>query len=291
MHDILPRLKPDPIPTINPVPEYLAAGDLADVYQRTRAGLNVPWMGVVAMAFAHYPRFYESLWSALAPVVASEAFASACRSLRDTAEAEARRLAPSGIASRLLDKGYSPQELVDIRTCNEVFSDGNMPYLLMATVARLLLEGHEWAGSGTLDPYRFPAKTPRAPGSDRTASRRPKHSAGLCGYSCHLGALPFVNTDYRAFARWPSYFSMAWADLKGAVQGPDYADTLQTVHTHAVDLASSLPNPSNASPDILRSAADKDANVPEVLAVVQLFQWLLPGLATNVAFLRHQLVE
>jgi hypothetical protein len=24
--------------------------------------------------------------------------------------------------------------------------------------------------------------------------------------------LPFLNTDYRALARWPSYFALAWAD-------------------------------------------------------------------------------
>ena len=25
--------------------------------------------------------------------------------------------------------------------------------------------------------------------------------------------LPFLNTDYRAFARWPSYFEMSWKSL------------------------------------------------------------------------------
>ncbi|MBY8978305.1 hypothetical protein KHP62_21040 [Rhodobacteraceae bacterium NNCM2] len=65
----LPRLKPDPIPRGHPVPEYAATGELAEVYARTRAGLGVPWMGVVAMAFAHFPRFCGTLWSALTPIV------------------------------------------------------------------------------------------------------------------------------------------------------------------------------------------------------------------------------
>ena len=42
-------------------------------------------------------------------------------------------------------------------------------------------------------------------------------------------------------------------------------------------------------PDALRDAATSDASLEEVLSVVRLFQWLLPGLAVNVAFLRHQL--
>ena len=29
--------------------------------------------------------------------------------------------------------------------------------------------------------------------------------------------LPFVNTDYRAFARWPSYFDPAWTDLRSII--------------------------------------------------------------------------
>ena len=57
----LSRLKPDPIPTIHPVPEHAADAGLTAVYERTKSGFNVPWMGVVAMAFAHYREFYKCL--------------------------------------------------------------------------------------------------------------------------------------------------------------------------------------------------------------------------------------
>jgi len=40
---------------------------------------------------------------------------------------------------------------------------------------------------------------------------------------------------------------------------------------------------------MLRAAAVADAPLPEVLGVARLFQWLLPGLVTNIAFLRAQL--
>ena len=82
----LPRLKPDPIPAIHPVPEFAVSGARAAVFERTMKGLGVPWMGVVAMAFAHYPRFYDNLWSAMDPITGTKAFEQACRSLRDVAE-------------------------------------------------------------------------------------------------------------------------------------------------------------------------------------------------------------
>lgn len=50
-----------------------------------------------------------------------------------------------------------------------------------------------------------------------------------------------------------------------------------------------LPNATGLTPDDLRDAATSDASLEEVLSVVRLFQWLLPGLAVNVAFFRRQL--
>ena len=64
--------------------------------------------------------------------------------------------------------------------------------------------------------------------------------------------LPFVNTDYRAFARWPSYFAPAWADLKGALTGPSYADAVEHVHRVAIDIVSGLPQASHRRPNGVR---------------------------------------
>lgn len=110
----LPRLKPDPIPAIYPVPGFEAAGRLAKVYAKTKAGLGVPWMGVVAMAFAHYPSFYQRLWTGLEPTVRGVAFRGACDRLRQTAEAEAGALAAPSILPRLRALGYGEAEIEEI---------------------------------------------------------------------------------------------------------------------------------------------------------------------------------
>ncbi|MBY6201429.1 halocarboxylic acid dehydrogenase DehI family protein [Maritalea mobilis] len=285
----LPRLKPVPLPAIHPVPEYEAAGALADAYARTKRGLGVPWMGVVAMAFAHYPNFYNCLWTALEPVIGTEAFASFCRSLRDAAETQAERLGPPDILPRLESMGYGRREIDEIRACNEVFSDGNMPYLLMATLARLLLEGHAWQGQASAGTRQTPVDASPKPTLMEAHHVDPTMAAIYQDIRETLG-LPFVNTDYRAFARWPSYFAPAWADLKGAVTGPGYVDAVEHVHRIATELALALPNAARLTSEALRDAAKADAELDDVLSVVRLFQWLLPGLAVNVAFLRAQIV-
>ena len=284
----LRRLKPDPIPTIHPVPEYAADAALADVYERTKRGLGVPWMGVVAMAFAHYRRFYDCLWQAMEPVVATEAFADACKDLRVVAEKEAASLGPAGMLRKLKALGYDNREVDEIRNCNEVFSFGNMPYVLMATLARLLLEGHAWQGNGSTRTHRAPAQTTPKP-----VLIEPHHAdadlAALYADIRQTLGLPFVNTDYRAFARWPSYFMPAWADLKVAIQSTAYEPAVTKVHDTAMSLVGGLQNVSGVTPGDLIKAAGQEAEINDVLSVVRLFQWLLPGLAVNVAFLRAQL--
>jgi len=61
------------------------------------------------------------------------------------------------------------------------------------------------------------------------------------------------------------------------------------VHADFATAAHAMPNPSGLTAQALRDAAEADASLEEILEVVRLFQWLLPGLITNVAFFRHQL--
>ena len=65
----------------------------------------------------------------------------------------------------------------------------------------------------------------------------------------------FVNTDYRALARWPSYFSRAWGDLKGAFPTPTYDAIRDAIHDRVVKVAAlDLPNPGRLSGVALRAA-------------------------------------
>ena len=100
-----------------------------------------------------------------------------------------------------------------------------------------------------------------------------------------------MNTDYRALARWPSYFALAWGDLKGIVSTPDHAVRCDTYHERAVALAQTLPNLGGLTAAALKVAAENDAPLGEIREVCHLFQHLLPGLVINVAFFREQLTR
>jgi len=288
----LPRLKPHPIPAIHPVPEYLADARLSAVYEETKAVFQVPWMGVVTMAFAHYPTFFEVLWGGYRDLAGSREFVDACAALRATAEAAAADLGPTPFCAELASMGYAEPEIDEIRKLNEVFSHGNMPYLMIAVAARLLLEGGSLSAGSVVTPFagrHGPSRDTRLLLMEAHHVDAPTRAV-FDDIKARLG-LPFVNTDYRAFARWPSYFAAAWRDLAGKVPTAAYEAKIRKVHDAAVESMLALPNPGGLSSNSLIEAARKDAPLEEILNVVRLFQWLLPGLATNVAYFRTQLLR
>ena len=115
---ILERIRPDPIPDIHPMPEYLATGQLAEWYEDTKQVLQVPWMGVVTMAYAHYPTFFGELWRGLKPLCQSRALVEAFMDLRDYVELRTAELNPTSLIEPLKAMGYAPREIDDIRQMN-----------------------------------------------------------------------------------------------------------------------------------------------------------------------------
>ena len=287
----LPRLKPDPIPAIHPVPEYAVEGQRAQWYAEMKTAFQVPWMGVVTMAYAHYPNFFAELWRGLKPLAECTAFVNAFQDNRAFVEDAVKQLSPPPITARLSEAGFAPREIEGIRECVEIFSHGNQPYVVTALIVRLLLEGGEMGNNGAADTFAgrhapdvsVPFVLMEAHHADAPTQRVFEDVKSVLG-------LPFVNTDYRAFARWPSYWAAAWSDLRRVAGGDAHEAICRSLHDRILDqVLNGLPNPGNLDGAALRRAAEQDASLEEVIAVARLFQWLLPGLSLNVAYLRDQL--
>ena len=101
MNYYFPRKKPSPVPKIIVTPEYLAKGSLKKSYINTRLAFNVPWMGVVAMAFAKYPFFYNSLWQYIHPLTKSIEFDNLCKRLVIISKKKALDLKPKSLKKRI----------------------------------------------------------------------------------------------------------------------------------------------------------------------------------------------
>ncbi len=286
----LPRQRPDRLVAIHPVPEYLADAALAARYEEMKTAFAVPWMGVVAMAFAHYRNFYDRLWDGLKEIATSALFTTACTTLRCETEAAVATLPPGALVDRLGQSGYAPREIEEIRGTLEIFSAGNYPYLLLASVARLLLAGGALAGPATLPAGdRAPRKATAKPLVLMEAHHASAETQALYRHIKARLGLPFVNTDYRALARWPSYAEAAWGDLDPLIRTPAHNAMTERLHRRAIETVAAFPNPKGLTSDTLLAAASRDGNPLEIADLVALFQWLLPELCVNVAILRSQL--
>ncbi len=290
MNYIFPREKPIPVPKISVTPEYLAKGNLKKSYTNTKLAFNVPWMGVVAMSFAKYPFFYNALWEYINPLTNSIEFNKLCKKLIIISKKKALELKPKSLIKHLNKIGYNNYEIKKINEVNQIFYNGNMPYLIMATIAKIFLNEGELNNTNS-----FSKNT-----KNHTLSKEryllliEKHHANNSlielynSIKFHIG-VPFLNTDYRAFARWPSYFEMSWKYFLPALLSKEYEEKVLDIHNFIIKNTLLLPNPNKIKSIYIINAAKKDKKLNEIKKIVNLFQWLLPGLITNVAFMREQI--
>ncbi len=75
-----------------------------------------------------------------------------------------------------------------------------------------------------------------------------------------------------AYNHYPTFFGELWRGLKPLCESRPFVEAFLNLRTEVETLT-----------------AEADASLSEVVEMCRLFQWLLPGLITNVASFRHQL--
>ena len=119
----------------HPVPEYATIGELASRYSDMKIVLQMPWMGVVTIAFTHYPSFFGELWCGLRPLCDSQPFVDAVGEVRNFCEKIMLALNPPPLIERLAENGYGGREI-------------DFPNLMIATLTRSLLLGGRFGRAG-----------------------------------------------------------------------------------------------------------------------------------------------
>lgn len=280
--------RPGGVIPVRPVAEHWVDAGLAPVYRDLKATLGVPWVGVITQAVAHYRPFFVEAWRQFQPSARSHYFESRCDAIRLTAweqvgaafDVEPR----SGSLRRL---GYSEYELAQIRATLDVFDYGNPKYLVLATaIQQSLCHGRRLGGGPARDRRDG---MPRAPiyQIDPIPVMVEEHHAlgGLKAVYEDIKTtlrLPFVNSDYKAMGRWPSYLALAWGDLKPSIDSDSYTRIRETIHEQALAAAEGLPHAYLVDRARAIAVGLSEEQADELMQVISLFQWLLSGLILNV---------
>lgn len=281
---------------VSPVPEHRADAELAPVYRDVKATLGVPWVGVIAQAVARYRPLFMDAWQQFQPSARTHFLESRCDGIRLQAweqMADALDIEPQ--RERLRELGYSHAELAQIRETLDVFDYGNPKYLVLATaIQQSLCHGVRLGGRSVGDPRDTMPRPPIHQTGPIPVMVEEHHAfGGLSDLYADMKTtlqLPFVNSDYKAMARWPTYLALAWRHLKPHIDTAPYHRVRQGIHEQALATAEGLPYPYLLDQARALRLGLTGEQVHELRAVISLFQWLLSGLVINVTFFKRALI-
>ena len=92
-----------------------------------------------------------------------------------------------------------------------------------------------------------------------------------------------INTDYRAFARWPDFLREYWKALRPVVQAPSYREQQRGLCESSEAMVRELKTKLDFSPETIEELGLPEKQVESALRLFQTFQNILSGLMLNVA--------
>lgn len=289
--------RPDGNVTVRPVPEHRADAELEAVYRDLKTTFGVPWVGVITQAVAHYRPLFVEAWRQFQPSAASHYFESRCDAIRLRAWEEVQNaFEVPGHDAKLRSVGYSDIEISCIRATLDIFDYGNPKYLVLATAIQQSLCNGRRLGNRTVSNPRDRMPRPSIRQTEPIPVMVEEHHAlsGLGAVYDDIKAtlrLPFVNSDYKAMARWPSYLALAWDGLRSEIDSDAYQLIRQRLHDQALQAVEDLPYTFHVPKARAIEVGLSDADACELMQVISLFQWLLPGLILNVTWFKQALAE
>lgn len=273
------------VPRLVVVQEEEASPAVRDCFDDITAVLGFPVVNVIFRAFAKYPRFLGLGWDFLKPNALTQDFFDKTEVIRR----QARRLVTETLGvtdyrAVLRMRGSSDDAFKQLRDVLDFFLYCDPFLLLIASALQSSLAGRPLAGKPWAhllphhtNPTRFQeiqlVEPERAPAAAQQIYRELRA----------VHALPFVPSDYRALGRWPDFLALAWKDWEQKVRTAGYEAGVRRLNELSMALAVDLPFAFALSPQTLKTAGFTPPQVSDILATVDLFQGLLPGLIINIA--------
>jgi hypothetical protein len=272
-------------PALVIVNEAEASAPVRECFEEITNSLGFAVVNVLFRAFAKYPSLLRLQWEVLRPNALTQDFFDKTEVIRrQAATAVKEHFTVADYRAVLRMQGSSDDAIKEIKATLDFFLYGDPFLLLMASslqsaLAGKSLRGKPWAH--LLPHYTHPTRTFRVPLVEMTEA--PSNIQAVYREIQKLADLPFVPSDYRALGRWPHFLELAWEDWKKKIPTPAYQREVRRLNELAVALAEDLPFAVALNSQGLRKAEFTPAQIEDILATVDLFQGLLPGLITNVA--------
>jgi hypothetical protein len=257
-----------------------AVGRTREIYQELKRALGVPHINLVYQLYGSHPAFLELHWQAMRPAIDSAEFFEFAERIR--AEAYTRVHSYFAVPDLCADLGeLSPGAREEMTQVVEVFYYTDALLLLILTAQLQAFDapiGSPRAHETSPAHPEFTEKPVVVNESSATAEQR-KIFEDL-RRTLSLGTL---NTEFRALARFPAFFTAYWKALKPATQSPLYESMVLAIRETAWGLARELPVSIELSPEQLRESGMEDKEVSDVIRLSEFLARSMAAMVLNMA--------
>ena len=267
------------------VNEAEATESVKECFEEITASLGFAVVNVIFRAFAKYPPLLRLQWEVLKPNALTQDFFDKTEVIRRQAAASVKEhLTVADYRAMLRMGGLSDDTIKGIKATLDFFLYGDPFLLLMVSCLQSALSGKPLRGkpwAHLLPQYTHPTRSFRVPLVEMTEADPDLQT--VYREIQKTTDLPFVPSDYRALGRWPHFLQLAWEDWKKKIATSAYQREVRRLDKLALALAEDLPFAVALNSQVLRKTGFTPSQIADILATVDLFQGLLPGLITNVA--------
>ena len=273
---------PNRWPNLKLVSESEATGRTSEILSEVRQALGVPYSGLIFRAYAAYPDFLDIFWSSVQPAVRDARFFMLADRLRATAYTRVYSYFPvPDFCARAEQMRLSPGARQELSATVDLLYYCNPLQLLLSAVALQAFDKSVGRAAPAANPVERAEFRIRPVLVDEGAAT-PRVARIYDEIKRTFGA-PVVNTDFRAFARFPDFLEDYWAVLRPLTESPLYAESQFGVQDAALSLAREFPAEVNLTKDRLEKAGIDDDTIGAVVRATELFMKILSSSLLNLA--------
>ena len=269
-------------PNLKLVNESEAQGLVGQIFGEVRQAMGVPYTGLVFRAYGAYPAFLETFWANLQPAITEARLHVLADRLRATAYTRVYSYfsVPDFCirAEQLRLSAGAREELA--ATVDLLYYYNPLQLLLAATALQAFDKpvGHAPSAPTPAEHAEFRVR----PVLVDEAAATPRVTRVYDEIKRTFGA-PVVNTDFRAFARFPDFLEDYWAVLRPLTESPLYSESQFGVQDAALALAREFPAEVNLTKERLEKAGIDDDTIAAVVRATELFMKILSSSLLNLA--------
>ena len=265
------------------IPEAEASPEILEIYYEIKQALGIPYINPMFQALAAFPEYFKRFWKSLRPALDTKEFFSAAQ--RISAESYTRvhnYLNVPDLIHKMEEMDFSPGAQGELRDVTDLYLYNNSVLLLILAAQMQAFENPTASVRPATGPAEHPSH-PELPILVKEQNAPPETRKIYDDIKKTLG-IPFLNTSYINFGRWPDFLREYWDALKPVVLSPQYEQNRAAIHESALALAAELPQPLQLSPTQLEEAGVSQADLSAVTQVTEFFLQILSKQLLNIAF-------